>query len=406
LAAIILIAAVWSISWIWQIYVTRFPAIIPLGAGIGGAIVAGAALRQAATARRRHEAQTSADLRRRVTESFSKATEQLGSDNIAVRLGGIYTLESISRESADDHWTVIETLTAFVRERTQRTEAERTTKPLDQRLAERAHTLWEKAGRPEGRSDEFWARAIEENKLGDPPATDIAAVLTVIKRRSEDRRELEGTLDFNQAVLRQAVLHQAHLEGANLIGADLEGAVLLHTNLKRTSLMNAHLEGATLSWSDLDGANLSGAHLEGAFLHGAQLEGALLWSAHLEGAKLTGARLADATLGRAHLEGAYLREAYLFGANLGGAYFHGADLTGAHLERANLLGAYLHGADLREAEGVSQEQIDSAYGDAETQLPEGLCRPVHWPPHGSGRATHGELTMTLDPSVLWLLENI
>ena len=51
-----------------------------------------------------------------ITERFSKAIEQLGSDNLAIRLGGIYALERIARDSAYDHWTVMEVLTAYVRE--------------------------------------------------------------------------------------------------------------------------------------------------------------------------------------------------------------------------------------------------------------------------------------------------
>src|SRR5690349_5878609 len=74
-------------------------------------------LRQAATASKRHQEQTNADRQRRITESFSKAVEQLGNDKLELRIGGIYTLERISKESPDDYWTVMETLTAFVRER-------------------------------------------------------------------------------------------------------------------------------------------------------------------------------------------------------------------------------------------------------------------------------------------------
>ena len=65
----------------------------------------------------RHRAQTNADLQRRITESFSKAVSQLASDKMEERLGGIYTLENISKESPNDYWTVMQTLTAFVRER-------------------------------------------------------------------------------------------------------------------------------------------------------------------------------------------------------------------------------------------------------------------------------------------------
>jgi Flp pilus assembly protein TadB len=69
----------------------------------------------------RHFAQTNADRQRRITESFSKAVDQLGSDKLEVRLGGIYSLERISKESPDDYWTVMETLTASIRERSRET---------------------------------------------------------------------------------------------------------------------------------------------------------------------------------------------------------------------------------------------------------------------------------------------
>ncbi|MGJ4946359.1 DUF2934 domain-containing protein [Bradyrhizobium sp. HKCCYLS1011] len=34
--------------------------------------------------------------------------------------------------------------------------------PTDEKLSERAHQLWEQAGRPEGRQDEFWYQAEQE----------------------------------------------------------------------------------------------------------------------------------------------------------------------------------------------------------------------------------------------------
>ena len=52
-----------------------------------------------------------------VTERFTRAVEQLGSEQLTIRLGGIYSLERIARDSQKDHWTVMEVLTAVVRER-------------------------------------------------------------------------------------------------------------------------------------------------------------------------------------------------------------------------------------------------------------------------------------------------
>src|SRR4051794_33235111 len=50
-----------------------------------------------------------------LTERFTRAIDQLGSKSLDVRLGGIYALERIARDSADDHPQVIEVLTAYVR---------------------------------------------------------------------------------------------------------------------------------------------------------------------------------------------------------------------------------------------------------------------------------------------------
>jgi uncharacterized protein YjbI with pentapeptide repeats len=50
----------------------------------------------------------------------------------------------------------------------------------------------------------------------------------------------------------------------------------------------------------------------------------------------------------------------------------GADLTGAYLRGAHLEGAILTGAV------VTQEQIEQAFGDQFTQLPNGITMPAHW----------------------------
>jgi hypothetical protein len=220
----------------WNPYKAQREAFTPLFTLAAGLAVAGVTLM-------RHFAQTEADRQRRITESFSKAIEQLGSDKPEVRLGGIYALERISQESPQDHWTVMENLTAFVRERT-RPQAERLAKPLEQRVAERAYRLWENASRPKGRSDEFWAAAVEQENGGEPAGTDIAAVLAVIWRRSEKYRALEirdeRVLDFWRAVFQGADLPRAHLERAFLMDAHLERAFLIEAHLQ-----DAQLTGGT-----------------------------------------------------------------------------------------------------------------------------------------------------------------
>jgi Pentapeptide repeats (8 copies) len=236
-------------AYAWKWYSTNRADLTPIGAFLGGLVIAYAALRQAHIAARRHYAQTEADRQRRITESFSKAIEQVGSDKTETRLGGIYTLERISHESGADYWTVMETLTAFVRERAR----------------------WKK---PDASASETMAVFCEDKRpsttqTNHEPATDIAAVLSVIIRRDKKNRDRERIenwrFDLRGSDLRNALFMGAHLEGANLSEAHLE----------RTNFVTARLEGANLSEAHLERADLSGAHLERAYLIAAYLEGAV-----------------------------------------------------------------------------------------------------------------------------------
>jgi len=51
-----------------------------------------------------------------VTDRYTKAITQLGDETLNVRIGGIYALERVARDSAKDHPTVMEVLAAFIRE--------------------------------------------------------------------------------------------------------------------------------------------------------------------------------------------------------------------------------------------------------------------------------------------------
>jgi hypothetical protein len=155
----------------------------------------------------------------------------------------------------------------------------------------------------------------------------------------------------------------------DLFRADLANQWLAGRDLRDADLHQANLKGADLSGAHLEGAHFLAAHLEGTILCEAHLEGTVLYDAHLEGATLNDAHLKGARLSGAHLEGAHLEWADLERAGLHRAHLNGATLTDAHLK----------GVDLRDAIGVTQAQIDLAYGDAYTLLPEGLTRPAHWP---------------------------
>jgi uncharacterized protein YjbI with pentapeptide repeats len=258
-----------------------------------------------------------------ITDRFTRAIDQLGQhgeDKLDVRLGGIYALERIARESAEDHGPIMEVLTAYLREHA-RVQPGRTVGPVQ----------------PEDQEDQAdSADADGASRL----RADFQAVAAVLGRRPEERRRQEQRpLDLREVDLRNADLSGAQLKGAYLRGAQLERA------------------------------DLRGAQLEGADLSGAQLKGAFLIGAQLERADLRGAQLKGANLSRAQLKGADLFDAQLEGANLSSAQLEGANLSRAQLEGADLSGAQLEGANLGAALGVTRAQLEAAVTDETTVLP-------------------------------------
>jgi hypothetical protein len=98
-----------------------------------------------------------------------------------------------------------------------------------------------------------------------------------------------------------------------------------------------------------------------------------LTNTEIRGANLTGAYLNEANLTGANLSGADLNGANLNWEDLSGVYLAGANLTGANLFAANL-----SGANLSDARGLTQQQLDSARGTTDTELPKALHMPGSW----------------------------
>ena len=220
-----------------------------------------------------------------ITERFTRAVEHLGSEKTEIRVGGIYALERISKDSQRDHWTIVETLSAFIRHRARRSEAS------------------------------------PDDDEPEPVSMDVQAALTVIGRRSWQETEstqIDLSLsEFSHAFFRNPPnFENAVFTGSSLWGAELEGANFIGARLYRTSLVNTNLVSA-------------------------KLIGAEMRFAMLKVAVLTDADLSHADLFKADLAGASLLRANMHGVNLRSANLHEADLEGAYIVDANLKNAIL-----------------------------------------------------------------
>jgi len=227
-----------------------------------------------------------------VTERFTRAIDQLGaSDNdgeprIEIRLGGIYALERIAGDSiamenypGRDYATVMEVLTAYVRENTLRA-------PGPSNESSGAASM--SNGAP-ANADEGAVRS-----TADRPTADIQAILDVLGRaQTRAPEEYHTRFDLHEAKLQRADLRETNLKGAFLQEAILKGASLQEANLREADLQRADLEGAFLEGADLREAHLQGAYLQRAHLQEAILQEADLREANLWLANVTGDQLAE-----------------------------------------------------------------------------------------------------------------
>lgn len=149
-----------------------------------------------------------------VTEAFTKAVAQLGdADSLALRLGGIYSLDRVVDDDYSEARRVAEILSAFVRDRAQ------------------------------------------SKMVGK----DVAAAVMVLASR-----EWPLPVDFTGSILAgidlsSARLPRSRLEGVDLGGANLQNTVMRGANLCKANLRGAQLRGADFRETHFDEVSLSGA---------------------------------------------------------------------------------------------------------------------------------------------------
>jgi hypothetical protein len=280
---------------------------------------------QQETVRQQLEEQQKASRDLLISNQVSKGFELFGSENIRVRLGGIYALGGVMNTSEQYYHSVLAALCAFVRDRTRSATGE------------------------------------------GPPTTDVQAALTVIGSRATNVARAPdvsanvfspgghlSSAELSSAQVTGCYLSYARLAGADLIDAYLGVWRVTHVSQTRPGQFqvtaSVHVEDrVNLSHADLSNANLSLANLGQADLNDAILSAANLTGVRLEWADLSNAKLVKTTL---------------TGALLNGTKLGGADLTGAKLDRADLSKVT-----------VSQTQLDQACGTNVTLDPGLIVKP-------------------------------
>ncbi|MFI6733415.1 pentapeptide repeat-containing protein [Nonomuraea sp. NPDC050451] len=259
-----------------------------------------------------------------ITERYTGAIEQIGSNTLEGRVGAIYALERISRDSPRDQRTVVDVLATYVRER-----SPKKAKGKDQRT----------------------------------PA-DIQAALAVIARNKPAGTPPPTGPPWSAQ--HWVNLSGIRATGLTLVNADLSGADLTDTDfgnreyIERTDgsirWVRSFLDHANLSYADIGDSTWIRVSLSGANLTGAYFGGSDLTNIDLSGARLPGASLIGAKVRYADLDGADLTGVDLAGVDFTGTHFRGADLTGAKWP-SDQGKIDLRGADLSGAKGVPSDDV-------------------------------------------------
>jgi hypothetical protein len=127
-AAAVVITAVAVIIWLYAIAGHAKPGTDQANArldavrtGLAAGAGAGAAVGLMLAFRRQHHQEIATDLtdrdatERRITELYTKAVEQLGSDKAPVRLGGLYALERLAQDNSAHRQTIVNVICAYLR---------------------------------------------------------------------------------------------------------------------------------------------------------------------------------------------------------------------------------------------------------------------------------------------------
>ncbi|AWZ02370.1 secreted effector protein PipB2 [Rhodobiaceae bacterium] len=263
-----------------------------------------------------------------ITERFTRAVEQLGNEKLSVRLGAVYALERIAKDSGRDLEAISSMLAAFIRDHS-------------------------------SVSDEL------NMTIPTGPELDVVAALTVLIRILDKKHEIRVSgkidlqrVDFGGLVLPEADFSWFRLDSSNFDYSSMDKADFSNTSANSASFRNATLRGFLATGAEMNmayfaDARLEGAHFEEAFLQTADFSRADLAFSKFHGARLVRTRFNSSELLRTNFAVANLQGATFFGSGCLETNFESANLSGADFSEAKLNNVSFENAKLDGAKHIS-----------------------------------------------------
>jgi hypothetical protein len=201
-----------------------------------------------------HEEELRLTREAQINDRFTRAIDQLGSDELDIRLGGLYALQRIAQDSGPDRRTIAQVLAAYIRQ----------------------HSPW-----PPSLPGQYTAAA-PLHKIPDLEirASDVQAAISILGKKmfaeiDDIRRLIHVDLrraDFIDLDYQDAHFSDSNLSWASLHSANLKDTAFMACDLSQASLYDTHFERSRMSWTNLKGASLTDSDFRGAELFVVNLE--------------------------------------------------------------------------------------------------------------------------------------
>ena len=235
-----------------------------------------------------------------IEERFNNAITLIGNDNAATRLGAIYALDHIAKDTYNKEKsytkTIFQIFCSYIRETTN--------------------------------------IEVYKNNFKDKPSVEIQTIIDLLFK--SHLNNFNGYIEL-----------EADLSYSYLCGADFSEALC-----KRAFFRGAHFEGAFFRSAHCEDADFFEAHCKDTIFRGAHCEKAFFREAHCEGAVFLYSHCNGTNFMKAHFEGADFRYAHCEDADFSDANCAGADFSYAHCTGACFIGAHCEGADFNNTKKI------------------------------------------------------
>ena len=197
--------------------------------------------------------------------------------------------------------------------------------------------------------------------------------------------------NFSGSIFNNSNLSGGNFDGSNLTGSHFRKALLYSVEGKNVNLNGADLQDATLTEAKLAESVFIGTNFRRADLTRGEFQDGDFRNTSFQRATATDVNFQNGNFAEAKLDHINLNKATLDGGNFTNVTFGNAILLDA-----TMMASDLSDADLSMTQGLKQDQLNTACGNTNTKLPDGLFVPYC---EGTLTAEASHNHDTLDPEM-------